>query len=122
MNTFLQAILSFLGAIISALLYFFSPLIIVCVSIFSIISFLLGALLNPQGLLNQIVCSAIDYISYLFPSTPESLKLGSIINSATSIMPAVGRGVIADIFATCAAIFALTVAIKIYKLIPFKAT
>ena len=83
---------------------------------------MLGALSDPQGLMNQTVCGAIDYIAHLFPSTPESLKISNVLNSVGDSIPGVGRAVIREIFTTIAAIFSISLAIKIYKLIPFKAT
>lgn len=109
-----------MGAFFNALLQFIQPVIVVFISVTSIVAFLLGALLNPQGLMNQVICSAIDYVAVLFPSTPDELKIGTIINGLGDSLPLVGRGVIREIFNTLSIIFGLTLAIKIYKLLPFK--
>ena len=95
-----------MSILIEAFEFFFKPITRVFLAIISLISFLVGALLNPQGFLNQIICSVIDYIAFIFPSTPDNLKVSSIINGLASAMPLVG----------------LTLIVKIYKLIPFKAT
>lgn len=105
-----------------ALITFFNPAISVAVSITSLVAFLLGALQDPNGLLNTIAVSVIDNIAALWPSTPENLKVGNLLDAAALAMPAIGRGLIYEIFITVVTLFSLTVIVKIYKLIPFKAT
>ena len=99
---------------------FFSPVIVFFTSVVSLVAFLLGALANPQGWMNSTICSAIDYIAALFPSTPDNLKIANILNSIGDAMPLVGRGIVRDIFGTIAGMAAVALAIKIYKLLPFK--
>lgn len=107
-------------ALFSALLAFFTPVVVFFISVAIIVSFLLGALADPQGLLNQIVCGLLDGIAYLLPSTPENLKIGNFLNSIGDSMPLVGRGLVKEVFATASAIFAIRMIIVIYKLLPFK--
>lgn len=109
-----------MNAAIQIILNFFKPVIIFYSSCTALLAFLLGALQNPQGLMNTIICSGIDFIASIFPSTPDALKIGSIINSISSSMPAVGRAVIADVFNSILAMVAIVIIIKIYKLLPFK--
>lgn len=111
-----------MGSLFSALLKFFSPVIVIFTSISGIIAFLLGALADPQGLMNQIICGAIDNVASLLPSTPDNLKIGALIDSIGDSMPMVGRGIVREFFLTITAMVAIVAVIKIYKLLPFKAT
>lgn len=111
-----------MAALVNALLQFFQPVVVFFVSVVSIIGFLLGALANPQGLMNKIVCGVIDGIATILPSTPNNLKIAYLIDSIASSMPAVGRGIIREFFITITAMFAIVAVIKIYKLLPFKAS
>lgn len=101
---------------------FLNPVVSVFIATTSIVSFLMAALLNPEGAVNKFANSVIDKVAIVFPSTPNNLKLGYLLDEATSSMPSVGRGIIGDIFVTISSMFAIVVVIKIYKLIPFKAT
>jgi hypothetical protein len=109
-------------ALFAALASFFTPVVVFFVSVGVIVAFLLAALANPQGWMNNVVCSAIDFIAFLFPSTPTDLKISSLINSVSSVMPAIGRGIISDLFTTIGSIVAIRVVVVVYKLLPFKAT
>lgn len=70
--------------------------------------------------MNTVIVAAIDFVAAFFPSTPENLKIGNIINNLASSMPAVGAGIIREIFGTITTIALLALVIKIYKLLPFK--
>lgn len=118
----MSAIVQTIANFFTGLFTFFTPVIVFFVSVSTIVAFMLGALADPQGLMNQVVCSAIDFIANIFPSTPENLKIATILNSAGDSMPAVGRGVVKEIFSTLAIIFGLGLIVKIYKLLPFKAS
>jgi hypothetical protein len=109
-------------ALFAALASFLTPVVVFFVSVGVIVAFLLAALADPQGWMNKVVISAIDFISSIFPSTPSNLKISSLINSISSTLPALGRGIIADLFSTLASIAAIRLVIVIYKLLPFKAT
>lgn len=107
---------------LSGIWSFFRPVVRLALSLLTVASFLLGAILNPNGFLNTAICGAIDHVAAIFPSTPEPMKIGSILDSLALAMPAVGRGIIKEIFVTITAMIAVSLVIKIYKLIPFKAT
>lgn len=111
-----------MGSFFNALFQFIKPIVVFFISTTSIVAFLLGALLDPQGLMNQIICAVLDNIASIFPSTPDNLKIANIVNNLGDSVPAVGRGVIREIFFTLSSIFTISLAIKIYKLLPFKAT
>ncbi len=111
-----------MGAFFTALFGFLSPVVVFFISVVSIVAFLLGALANPQGFLNQMICSAIDAIAYIFPSTPDNLKIGTMINNLGDSMPLVGRGIVREVFTSISIIIGLVSIVKIYKLLPFKAS
>lgn len=104
------------------LLQFLIPVITFFVSVVTIVALILGAINNPEGAVNTFLITMIDNISYLFPSTPENLKIYSILNQVSSHLPLVGRSIIYDIAQTISIIFSILVIIKIYKLIPFKSS
>lgn len=98
------------------------PIYVVFASIGGLISFLLGALADPQGWMNAVVCKTVDTIIFFLPSTPDNLKIANILNSVGDRMPLVGRSIVYEVAGTIAIIAGISLAIKIYKLIPFKAT
>lgn len=81
-----------------------------------------AAIANPGGAVNAFINMIVDFIGSVFPSTPDNLKIGSLINSVGDSMPAVGRGIVREFFVTFSSCFGLALVIKIYKLIPFKAS
>lgn len=103
-------------------LQFFTPVVVIAASLVTVAAFLIGALNNPQGLMNQMIVSGINYIAAIFPSTPENLKIGNLISSLGDTIPAIGTGIISEIFTTISTIAGISLAIKIYKLLPFKAS
>lgn len=109
-----------MGALIQLILNFIQPIVVICISITAIVAFLLGALLDPQGFMNQVIVGIISNVADIFPSTPENLKIANIINNLGDSVPAVGRGVIRETFFTLSSIFLISLVIKIYKLLPFK--
>lgn len=122
LEALLSGLRNFFNPVISVILFFFNPVVSFFTAAGLIISWLLGALANPQGMMNGVVNSVIDVVSSILPSTPSSLKIGTIINNVSSFMPGIGRAVISEVFFTLSSIFVLYGAVKLYKLIPFKAT
>lgn len=112
----------FLDNIFKIIYFFARPLVVICLSITSIVSLILGAISNPAGAVNAFICRIIDVILIPWPTTPESMKLGSLLSSFANAFPIVGYGIVLDIAQTLAGMGVLFVAIKIYKLIPFKAS
>ena len=104
------------------LLNFLVPVIVVCTALIGIVAFLVAALQDPQGWMNSVVITTIDAIAHLFPSTPDDLKIGTIINNLGDSMPLVGRAVVREIFTAISSMAGIALVVKIYKLIPFKAT
>ena len=98
------------------------PVYAVFASISGLISILLGAIADPQGWMNAVVCTTIDVITGALPQTPSNLKIANILNSIGDSMPLVGRSIVYEVAGTIATIAGISLVIKIYKLIPFKAT
>lgn len=121
-NAFISALRNFFNPAIAVILAFFNPVTSVFLAVVSLVSWLLGALSDPQGMMNGVVNTVIDVVATILPSTPNSVKVGTIINGVASFMPNIGRAVISEIFVSLLSIFALVGAVKLYKLIPFKAT
>lgn len=110
-----------MGALISFFAKFLSPLVVASLGLFSIITFLITALADPAGQWNQIVNAAIDLISGFFPATPTELKIKYLLGQVDGL-PTIASFVICQILGALAQFFALAAIIKIYRLIPFKAT
>lgn len=81
-----------------------------------------GIFKHPIGAINTLIDNLIDFIAGVFPSTPNNLKVAALVDSISSVVPSVGRGVIADFFSKVTICFGLAIVIKVYKLIPFKAS
>lgn len=100
---------------------FLIPVAVVAVTLFGLVAFLASAYVNPTGAWNGWVIGAIDHIASFFPSTPNQYTLSGLANSIADVVP-FGSGIIYEMFQSFIALGALMVIIKIYKLIPFKAT
>lgn len=109
-------------ALFAALASFFTPVVVFFASVSVIVAFLLAALADPQGWMNQVIISAISYIASIFPSTPDNLKIVSLIDSLGASLPLIGKGIIREVLQTISIIFGIRAIIVIYKLIPFKAS
>ena len=84
---------------------------------------ILGRILSSFfGYFNDFACGLIDIAAIFLPSTPASLKISSMVASVGGAIPFVGKGVVSEIFGMIASFAAVILAIKIYKLIPFKMT
>jgi hypothetical protein len=116
----MQSVIDTIASFVQGVLNFFTPVVIAFSSLLGFVGFIVAALANPQGFANTLICGAIDLIAGFLPSTPESFKIGSIISSLSSQMPSVGCSVVVAIFQLISTMFGIALAIKIYKLIPFK--
>jgi hypothetical protein len=117
-----QLLQNIFNPILNVIIAFLNPITAVISTSGTVVAFLVSTLNNPEGAINKFANSVIDKIALVLPSTPNNLKLGYLLDQSTALMPAFGRNVIAEIFATISSMFAVIVVIKIYKLIPFKAT
>jgi hypothetical protein len=111
-----------MSQLFSALASYFNPAIVFFTSVASIVALVLGCILDPAGAINTFICKVLDIIASVFPSTPDNLKLGFFVNQASAFLPAFGASIIGDIVSTISSIFLISLAVRVYKLIPFKAT
>lgn len=88
--------------------------------LFDFLDFVVYAIFHPLQFLGFLVCSAADSLFSILPSTPDNLKISSLISSIGSSLPLIGSGIIHELFTTVASIVGILVVIKIYKLLPFK--
>lgn len=100
---------------------FLIPVAVVAITLFGLVAFLASAYLNPTGAWNGWVIGAIDHVAANFPSTPQQYTLAGLADSIADVIP-FGTGIIFEIFQSLIGLGGLMVIIKIYKLIPFKAT
>ena len=81
---------------------------------------LYNAFVNPTGWINRQLIKFIDMVLFVWPSTPESYKLGTLVkNFYTSIPPSIGVGLVNEALSTFAIIFGAVFVVKLYKLLPF---
>ncbi|MCT0252346.1 hypothetical protein [Synechocystis sp. CS-94] len=85
-------------------------------------SFLVAVITNPFGAINAGINAVVDAVANVLPSTPENLKLSNIASDLGEAVPLVGTAVIRAVLNTFIELGGLALIIKIYKLIPFKAT
>jgi hypothetical protein len=109
-------------ALFTALASLFTPLFVLLISVTVIVALLLGCIANPSGAVNQFVCTILDLIAFVLPSTPPQFRVATILQSASNSMPLIGYGVVNEIYNTASGMFLISVAVRIYKLIPFKAS
>lgn len=88
--------------------------------LFDFIALIWYIITHPLQFLGFLVCSAANSLFSILPSTPDNLKISSLISSIGSALPLVGSGIIHELFTTVASIVGILVLIKIYKLLPFK--
>lgn len=121
MNDFLQGIINNITRVVGWVLAAFTPFYTVITLITAALTTLAGAIADPQGWLNSSICFVIDFVSDRFPQTPANLKLTTLIASAPFVS-AVGTRVITETLVIISAFAGIALVVKIYKLIPLKAT
>lgn len=77
---------------------------------------------DPLGFLNECINYIIDLIGKILPATPNNLKISNLADNLGSSMPLVGAGIIREVLNSIIQLAGFATIIKIYKLIPFKAT
>jgi len=87
----------------------------------SLIAIALGALADPTGAFNALIVRLIDFAALYWPSTPEELKIANLIFPQSGTVP-IGKYFIVEIFSTAFLMMGVIAFVKLYKLIPFKAT
>lgn len=109
-------------ALIAAALAFISSLAGIVIGLGVVLAFVVAAIADPSGWLNQSICYVIDMLVSVFPSTPSALRLEGIITSISAVIPPIGVYAIREAYHAFRDVFSLIVVFKIYKMIPFKAT
>lgn len=109
-------------ALIASALAFIASLSGIVIGLGVVIAFVVAALADPSGWLNQSLCFVIDMIVSVFPSTPPALRLESVIVTLSGFLPSAGIFLIRECYAAFRDVFSLIVVFKVYKMIPFKST
>ena len=109
-------------AIADLISWFAKPIVRIFLAIVSPISWILWAFANPEGAANLFICKIIDLVAFVLPSTPPELKVSALIASAGESVPIIGYGILLDVAQMIGVMLSVIVIIKVYKLIPFKAT
>ena len=87
----------------------------------SILAIVLGTIQNVTGAVNQLLVNIIDWIAQYWPSTPDEVKIANLIQAATA-NTGIGTAIVYETFQTIFLLLSVVALIKIYKLIPFKAS
>jgi len=109
-------------ALIASVLAFIASLSGVVIGLGVIVAFVVAALANPSGWVNQSLCFVLDMLFSVFPSTPSSLRIETLIVSLSSFLPSIGIFAVREAFHAFRDVASFLIIFKIYKLIPFKAT
>lgn len=109
-------------ALLDALNFLLSPLTAIFVAISLTIPALIGAFKDPAGFVNTQICKLIDLVAGALPSTPANMKMGFMLSFASDMIDPSLRGIFSEIINLIFSLLSIVVIIKIYKLIPFKAT
>ena len=109
-------------ALIASAIAFIASLSGVVIGLGIVIAFVVAAIADPSGWLNQSICFVIDMIASVFPATPSAFRFESIIVSLSSFLPSFGVFAVREAFHAFRDVMTFLVIYKIYKLIPFKAT
>lgn len=104
------------------LAWFAKPILRIFLAIVSPVAWIIWAFANPQGAANLFICKIIDVVASVWPSTPDNLKVANLLGSIGGSIPIVGYGIVLDIAQMIGVMFGIVVIVKVYKLIPFKAT
>lgn len=109
-------------ALIASALAFIASLSGVVIGLGIVIAFVVAAIADPSGWLNQSICFVIDMVVQFLPSTPQNLRLEGVVVTLSSHIPVIGLYAVREAFRAFRDIFSLIVIFKLYKMIPFKAT
>lgn len=85
----------------------------------TIICLIYQTIQNPEGALNQFMIMVISSVIVLFPSTPDDLKIASLLGQFNTAFPQVGSYVLAEIFSGIVGLSTVFLFTKLWKLLPF---
>ncbi len=90
------------------------------------LSVVLGFITDPGGMMSTYACKIIGFIFLFFPSTPPQFRIStlyqSMISGFSTTFPIIGGGILDEVLTTILSLLLIITAVKIYKLIPLKAT
>ena len=90
-------------------------------SLIDLVNFLLGVALNPIGFLWWLVMQGLVVFAGLLPDVPTEMTLDYVINQIGNTT-SMGTGMIKELVGIVGQFLLIVAIVKIYKLIPFKAT
>lgn len=88
------------------------------ITLVPLVSFLGGALADPQGFANSFMCGAVDLIVAAFPSTPNEYKIGTLVTNLTTEFPE-SSYLFVTTFEGIFGIFAIYLGVKALRFLPF---
>ena len=109
-----------LQSIANVIAFFVGDLKKIAASIGGLISLALGVLADPTGFLNNCMVGLIDFIAFIWPSTPDDIKIANMIAQAFNGTEDWATFVVYELANTVSTVIAIVAVVKIYKLIPFK--
>lgn len=101
--------------------WFAEPLVKVALALSSFLAVVLGAMADPAGAVNSFMVRLIDWTAIYWPETPQGMQIATLITQAID-PSSVGGAVVLEIASTASLMLSVVLLIKLYKLIPFKAT
>lgn len=109
-------------ALIAAVLAFVSSLAGIIIGLGIVIAFVVAAIADPSGWLNQSICYVVSMVVGVLPSTPSQFRFENIIVSLTSSLPNFLTFAVREAYLAFRDVLSLIAVFKVYKMIPFKAT
>lgn len=109
-------------ALLAAIAAFFASLSGIIIGLGIALAFVVAAIADPSGWLNQSICFVIGMIVSVFPSSPPSFRLENIVVSLSSFLPSFAIFAVREAFHAFRDVFSFLIIFKIYKMIPFKST
>jgi len=75
------------------------------------------AVLDPEGLVNFVLCSIVDVLFVSLPSTPTGYHLADILQSFFNQVSWLGVGLFVNLFQNFFALLTIVITVKMVKLI-----
>lgn len=85
----------------------------------TIICLVYQAIKNPEGAINEFLINVLSSVLILFPSTPEDLKVASLLVKFNESFPQVGSYVLGEIFSGIVGLATVFFVVKLWKMLPF---
>lgn len=95
-----------------------TPISKALITLLPLVSFLGGAIADPQGFANAFMCGFIDMIVGVLPSTPSQYQVGTLIQNIITDFPE-SAYLLSSTFQGIAGIFAIYLGVKAFRFLPF---